>query len=89
MIGVSYQSDLDKVFKLINELLTTNNQVLQEPKPVIIIENFGDYSINIRIQFWIADLGQASIIRSEIMANTKHTLSEAGIQIQNRPVSGL
>lgn len=89
MIGVSYQSDLDKVFNLINGLLTTNKQVLQEPKPVIIIENFGDYSINIRIQFWIADLGQASIIRSEIMANTKHTLSEAGIQIQNRPVSGI
>jgi small-conductance mechanosensitive channel len=86
-IGVAYQSDLEEVFSIIEKVLTENTKVQQQPKPAISIEQFGDYSIIIKIQFWIGDLNQAGSVRSSVMAGTKRSLSAAGIPLQNRPLS--
>ena len=86
-IGVAYAADLDEVFAIIENVLTANKNVQQQPKPSISIEQFGDYSVIIKIQFWIADLSQAGSVRSGVMADTKRSLAGAGIALQNRPLS--
>lgn len=86
-IGVPYSTDLDQAKDLIAEKLKLNENILQNPAPVIIVQDFGEYAISIRILFWIADLSVAGSMRSTAMIDTKKVLSEAGIQLQVRPLS--
>lgn len=86
-IGVPYSTDLDQAKNLIAEKLKLNENILQTPAPVIIVQEFGEYAISIRILFWIADLSVAGSMRSTAMIDTKKVLSEAGIQLQVRPLS--
>lgn len=86
-IGVPYSTDLDEVKDLISAKLKLNENILQTPAPVIIVQEFGEYAISIRILFWIADLSVAGAMRSTAMIDTKKVLSEAGIQLQVRPLS--
>ncbi len=87
MIGVPYDTDLDWAKNLIAEKLKLNENILQTPAPVIIVQDFGEYAISIRILFWVADLGVAGSMRSTAMIDTKKVLSEAGVQLQIRPLS--
>lgn len=87
MIGVPYSTDLDAVILMIKEKLKSNQNILQLPEPVIMVQDFGEYAISIRILLWVADLGVAGTVRSSVMIDTKKVLSEAGIQLQIRPLS--
>jgi len=81
-------------FALVHEIekrqlwnISRNENILQNPALVIIVQDFGEYAISIRILFWIADLSVAGSMRSTAMIDTKKVLSEAGIQLQVRPLS--
>jgi small-conductance mechanosensitive channel len=85
-IGVPYSTNLDVARNLIDEKLKENKNILQTPEPVIIIQDFSDYAINIRILLWVPDLASAGSVRTTAMIDIKNTLAGAGIQLQIRPV---
>jgi len=86
-ISVSYNTDIEMARQLIADKLALNEKVLPLPKPVIILQDFGEYAIGIRILLWVRDLSNAGEVRTEAMIDVKSVLSEAGIQIQVRPLS--
>ncbi|SER32387.1 mechanosensitive ion channel family protein [Pedobacter rhizosphaerae] len=86
-IGIPYSADVEAVRKLIADKLALNEKVLKLPKPVIIIQDFGEYSIGIRTLIWVADLSVAGEVRTEAMIDVKRALTEAGIELQIRPLS--
>jgi potassium-dependent mechanosensitive channel len=85
-IGVPYSTDLDVARNLIDEKLKENKNILQTPPPVIIIQDFSDYAINIRILLWVPDLASAGSVRTTAMIDIKNTLAGSGIQLQIRPI---
>jgi small-conductance mechanosensitive channel len=85
-IGVPYSTNLDAARNLIDEKLKENKNILQTPEPVIIIQDFSDYAIKIRILLWVPDLASAGNVRTSAMIDIKNTLSAAGIQLQIRPI---
>ncbi|MEO8853456.1 MAG: mechanosensitive ion channel domain-containing protein [Ginsengibacter sp.] len=85
-IGVPYSTNLDVARNLIDEKLKENTNILQTPEPVIIVQDFSDYAINIRILLWVPDLASAGNVRTSAMIDIKNTLSAAGIQLQIRPI---
>ncbi|MNV72144.1 hypothetical protein D3C71_1652100 [compost metagenome] len=87
MIGVPYGSDLDAVILLIKNTLKENTNVLPVPEPVVIVQDFGEYAITVRSLLWVGDLAVAGGIRSTAMIDVKRALSDAGIQLQIRPLS--
>lgn len=54
-VGVSYDSDLREVEKLLLEAAKEHPRVLEEPGPKVMITEFGDSSINFELRVWIAD----------------------------------
>jgi small-conductance mechanosensitive channel len=86
-VGIPYSADVESVRKLIADKLALNEKVLKLPKPVIIIQDFGEYSIGIRTLIWVADLSVAGEVRTEAMIDVKRALAEAGIELQIRPLS--
>lgn len=85
-IGVPYSTNLEVARNLIVEKLKTNTNILQSPPPVVIVQDFSDYAISIRILLWVPDLASGGTVRTSAMIDIKNTLSEAGIQLQIRPI---
>lgn len=54
MVGVAYDTDLNRAFELIRSVLQTQPGTLQDPAPVVRVERFADSSVNIAIQPWVA-----------------------------------
>jgi len=85
-ISVPYETDIEVARKIIGDKLAKNERVLSLPKPVIIIQDFGEYAISIRTLLWVADLSVAGEVRTEAMNDVKTVLTEAGIKLQVRPL---
>jgi small-conductance mechanosensitive channel len=55
LVGVSYDSDLDLVMRLMVEAARSQERVLSDPPPKVFLTQFADSSINLELGFWIAD----------------------------------
>jgi len=62
VVGVAYDTDLNKALAAINEILQSNSRVLKDPPPVIAVSVLGDSSINIAVKPWLSvvDYGPAA-----------------------------
>jgi small conductance mechanosensitive channel len=62
VVGVAYDTDLNKALAAINEILQANPRVLKDPAPVIAVGVLADSSINIAVNPWlsVADYGAAA-----------------------------
>ena len=49
-IGISYDSNIDKAIRIINNILKRDKRVLKDPKPQIVVKSLGDNSINIAVR---------------------------------------
>ncbi|MEP7110718.1 MAG: mechanosensitive ion channel domain-containing protein, partial [Ferruginibacter sp.] len=81
IIGIPYQADLKIVKTVIQEILTKNERIMETPGPAIIVQQFGDWAIDLKILFWVHDLSEASSIRSNSMIEIYENLTGAGIQL--------
>ncbi|MEC9291322.1 MAG: mechanosensitive ion channel domain-containing protein [Pseudomonadota bacterium] len=54
-VGVSYDSDMEKVREALLETIKENPRVLTTPNPVCFITAFADSSVNFLLRFWIVD----------------------------------
>lgn len=54
-IGVSYDSDIVLVKKLLLEVAAKHPRILKKPEPACLIKGFGDNSVDFEIRAWIKD----------------------------------
>jgi small-conductance mechanosensitive channel len=81
--GVAYGTDdLRQVQQLAREAAVGVDRVMEEPRPVCNLTEFGDSSVNFDLRFWITDPqnGMANV-KSDVMLALWETLKENGIQI--------
>lgn len=53
IIGCSYQSDLDKVRKVLTEIMESDARILKDPAPTIAVTSLGDSSVNFVVRPWV------------------------------------
>ncbi|RCW49848.1 MULTISPECIES: mechanosensitive ion channel family protein [unclassified Halanaerobium] len=81
-VGVSYDSDLRLVEKLILEATQDKDRILNNPEPVCLLKDFGDSSVNFEIRFWINDPRNGiQNIRSKILFSIWDKFKENNIEI--------
>jgi small conductance mechanosensitive channel len=51
--GVSYDDDLDKVRKVIEEVLAADDRILDDPAPTIAVKEMADSSVNFVVRPWV------------------------------------
>lgn len=54
-IGVGYDSDIEKVIEIVENIAKQHPRVLPSPAPVCLLKGFGDYSIDLELRIWIED----------------------------------
>ena len=81
-VGVSYDSDLELVEKLLYQAVDDTPRVLSAPKPRVNIMGFGDNSVDFEIRFWIEDPEEGlSNIRSDVYKRVWQLFHENEIEI--------
>lgn len=67
-VGVAYGSDVEKVREILFDILNSNENVLQDPEPSVIFEDFGDSALLFEIWYWaqINTIRELRGIRSDI-----------------------
>jgi small conductance mechanosensitive channel len=67
-IGVSYDDDLDKVRKTLEDLISAEDRILADPAPKIAVSELADSSVNFIVRPWV---------KSEDYWGVMHDLTEA------------
>ncbi len=65
-VGVSYDSDLDAVFRSLHEVADENKDVMKTPKSDVLLMSFGDSAWDMRLRIWIEDPKKYNEVRSDI-----------------------
>lgn len=67
-VGVAYGSDCRLVAKLIEQAVLEQTEILPEPKPIVIFDDFGDNALIFEVYFWINATAERDLrkIRSDI-----------------------
>ncbi|MDX1501768.1 MAG: mechanosensitive ion channel family protein [Thermoanaerobaculia bacterium] len=79
-VGVAYGSDLALVRKVLLEVADRNPLSLEEPKPQIFFNGFGDSSINYQYSVWCKRENFVEL-KNAIQEELKQAFDEAGIEI--------
>lgn len=81
-VGVSYDSDLKLVSKLLYQAVDETDRILKTRKPRVNIMEFGDSSVNFELRFWIQDPEEGiSNIRSDVFMRIWELFQEHDIEI--------
>ena len=81
LVGVAYGSDTNVCHDLITEVLEDSKFVMKDPKPLILLNDFGNSSVDFRILFWTNDINRWVETRSDIMRAIYAKFDEKGISI--------
>jgi len=80
VFGVSYDSDIEKVERLLWEVVSQHPKVLKDPEPKIRVDSLGDSSVNFTVRPWAArdDIWE---VRWDLIRSVKMKFDAEGIVI--------
>lgn len=81
MVGVSYDSDMAKVYATLNGVAHAYSPRLESPEPGVFLRDFGASSVDWEVCVWIDDPWGKNGLSSELRRRIWDALKEAGITI--------
>ncbi|GAB4354314.1 MAG: hypothetical protein Kow006_19990 [Gammaproteobacteria bacterium] len=82
-VGVAYGSNTREVARMIHHAVEDHGQVLKQPGPVVLFENFGESSLVFTVYFWVLLKPGADyrIVASDIRYRIDKLFRESGIEL--------
>jgi small-conductance mechanosensitive channel len=82
-VGVAYGSPVRRVAELIEQAVTEQEDVLQDPEPRVLFQDFADSALLFEAYFWtrLRPGGNLRLLRSEIRFRIDELFRENGITI--------
>lgn len=80
-VGVAYGSDVDLVTKILEDVADNQQQVLKNPKPFVLFEDFGDSALIFSVYFFTNDTFRDPRIKSEMRYKINAQFEENNISI--------
>jgi small-conductance mechanosensitive channel len=80
-VGVAYGSDPAVVKRILRESALVSPRVEPEREPMVLLQRFGDFSLQYLLVFWVRDYTEQGPCRSEVLEEIHRRLAEAGIEI--------
>lgn len=82
MVGIGYDSSAVKAQALIVEVLQEHPAVLNTPEPLVLVEELGSTTVNLRIYYWFDSAAYSPYkINSALLRQTKNALLKGGIEL--------
>lgn len=81
-VGISYDAPAAKAQTLITGLLRQHPAVLDDPEPLVLVEELGPATVNLRVYYWFDSATYApDKTNSALLRQTKNVLLSAGIEM--------
>lgn len=80
-VGVSYDSDPERVKQLLLDIARRNPQVLYDPAPVVTLDEFGANTLDFSLTAWFADVAGRGQFLGEVRFDVMKVFKESGIEI--------
>ncbi len=90
-IGISYDSDVDKAMRIMQEeamnhpnfIDNRSQQDIEEGLPPVVVRilGFGESSVNLRAWVWALDSGKGFVMRTDLYKSIKNRFDKEGIEI--------
>ncbi|MCX6205261.1 MAG: mechanosensitive ion channel [Bacteroidetes bacterium] len=81
IIGVAYESDLNNVKELLDHIVENHPGIIKFPKPIVLLHEFSDSSVNFRVLFWTGDFDSWTSLKSSVLLDIFKAFKENGITI--------
>ncbi len=81
LISVGYGSDIEKVKKVLTDLLCNRDDIMDKPGPSVLLNGVTDKSVDFRVSFWAADISTSPELRSKVLTDIYATLNKEGIKM--------
>ena len=83
MVGIAYGSPIETAMRLIREAVSEHLAVLKVPLPLVLLEDFGDNALQLRVDYWldISLQDNSRQVSSEIRLGIEKRFAEHGIAI--------
>lgn len=80
-IGIAYKEDISRARNIMLETVSRDNRILPNPKPVVLVTELGESSVNLQLRFWAEDPLLKYDLLWEYTEKCKIALDRAGIEI--------
>lgn len=80
-VGVAYGSDTRLATELLYQVAAESTNVLAEPEPVVVFNEFGDSSLNFELRLFVSDLSMYRRLRHELHMAIDDIFKQHGIEI--------
>ncbi len=77
----AYGVDINKVKELLKGLLTNREDIMNDPKPSVFINNVTESAVEFRLLFWEADINKTGELRSRLLTEAYQLLGKEGVQL--------
>lgn len=81
-VGIGFGDDIAEAMRLILEVMSEVDGVLEYPGPDVLVAELGDFSVNLRVRWWTDSVRSNVLqIQSEVIAEIKQRLIAHGIDL--------
>ena len=81
IVGVGYGSDIPAVREAIQRAINSRDNVMAYPRPMVLVNNFSESSVDFRILFWTRHFDDWVSVKSDLMGAIYDELRQSGIEI--------
>ena len=80
VIGIGYGDDIGRARDILMDIMHADERVLDDPEPVILVDELADSSVNLAVRPWVA-AGDYGPTRSDLLERFKTGLEAEGLSI--------
>ena len=81
MVGVAYDTDLERTHDLLKQILQADERILQNPAPDAFFKEFGDSAVEIEVIYWARNIREYFALRSDLISRISTVFKSEGIVI--------
>lgn len=80
-VGVAYGSDTEEVLRILSEVAEQNEEIMEDPGPIVSFEGFGESSLDFAIRIFLPDRKNRLGVTTDLHTEINRRFEEAGIEI--------
>ncbi|MFZ5783478.1 MAG: mechanosensitive ion channel domain-containing protein [Pseudomonadota bacterium] len=82
VVGIGYDAPIDRAQEIAREVLDCHPAVLSDPEPMVLVDNLGKATIDLKIHFWLDGRRHSWVkVRSSVIRLVKRAFQEQGISM--------
>lgn len=80
VVGIGYDDDIKKAKSLVETIISSNQAILKDPEPTIMVLELGESSVDLAIRPWV-NTADYWTVRADLLQTIKEIFDENGISI--------